>query len=245
MMPVKAETCTAPEKKRSALRTLLHRLAVALEFLRRPGRFSMIHYPRNEALERLRQNRKMKVLDLGCGSRHLSDHVVGVDLVPERGVQVLADAAYLPFRDASCGGVWADALLEHVEDPEKILLEVRRVLKSKGWFYCEVPFLQGEHLAPGDYRRWTRAGLLQLFKNWDLEWVTPSSGPFSALAYQSRVCLSIMTSFGSDKLYRLLFEALWGYFVWPLKWLDICFAGNGRSQSHAFGYAVMASKKGA
>jgi SAM-dependent methyltransferase len=136
-----------------------------------------------------------------------------------------------------------EAILEHVPNPLQVLAESDRVLKPGGWLYCEVPFLQGEHAAPGDYRRWTQEGLLQMFHSWRVDWIEAASGPFSALAYQLRSCLAIMTSFGSDFLYRILFEAVWGYVVWPIKFLDACFGWHPRSQSHAFGYALMVRRK--
>lgn len=231
------------ESKNVKAHPLIHAFARATEFLRRPGRFSVYHYPRGRALERLERGGPGPVLDVGCGSRRLGGPVIAVDLRPGKYVSVVADAAHLPFQDGSCRGLWMEALLEHVPDPSGILEEASRVLKSRGWLYCEVPFLQGEHAAPGDYRRWTRQGLTQLFSGWRVEWIEAVSGPFSVLAYQLRACLSLLTSFGSDKLYRYLFEALWGYVVWPLKFLDFFLRRHPYSDAHAFGYGVMASKR--
>jgi len=230
------------EPKSDNLRSLVHAFACATEFLRRPGRFSVYHYSRRRALERLDKGGGGRVLDLGCGDRRLSPAVITVDLKPGKYVRVVADASRLPFRNGTCRGVWMDALLEHVPNPAGILTEAARVLKPQGWLYCEVPFLQGEHAAPGDYRRWTRQGLAQFFAAWRVEWIEAVSGPFSALAYQLRVCLSLLTSFGSEKLYRYLFEAVWGYLVWPLKFLDFFFRRHPYSGAHAFGYGVMVSK---
>ena len=229
--------------KRNALYPLWHALALLAGFFRRPGRFAVSHYPREKALQLLKAAQNGVVLDVGCGRRKLSEHVIAIDLFPKVNVDIAADATQLPFRDASCDGLWLEALLEHVEDPKRVLDEAVRVLKSGGWLYAEIPFLQGEHAAPGDYQRWTRSGLTRLFDDWEIEWLEMSSGPFSALAYQLRCCLSILTSFGSDFLYRLLFEALWGYVVWPLQWLDFIFKNHPRAAGHAFGYAVMVRKK--
>jgi len=90
--------------------------------------------------------------------------------------------------------------------------------------------------------RWSPEGLPLLFDSWKVEWLEPASGPFSALAYQLRACLSIMTSFGSELMYRVIFEAVWGYVVWPIKWLDFCFKGHPRSLGHSFGFAIMVRK---
>ncbi len=157
-------------------------------------------------------------------------------------MDVVADAEALPFEDGSCEGVWLEAVLEHVARPDVALREARRVLKEGGWLYCEVPFLQGEHAAPSDYRRWTRQGLRQLFDDWEIEWLEPASGPFSALAYQLRVCLAALTACGSNRLYGLLFGTLWAYVVWPVKFLDVFVRRNAFASAHAFGWALMARK---
>ncbi len=220
-----------------------HASAVLAGFFRKPGRFSVVNYPRKRALERLDQACHGKVLDVGCGTRQHFKHVIAIDLTPHQNVDIVADAANLPFPDGGCDGVWLEAVLEHVPDPGRILQEIRRVLKPGGWLYIEVPFLQGEHAAPGDYQRWTRAGLSRLLEGWEIEWLQMSSGPFSVLAYQLRSCLSMLTSLGSDFLYRISFEVIWGYVVWPIKFFDFIYIKDPRAAGHAFGYAVMVRKK--
>lgn len=113
-----------------------------------------------------------KILDLGCGSGEYSylaanreNQVIGVDTkVPLkskfRNVSfVEADAHYLPFADNSFDACLCAAVLEHVEDPEKILNEACRVLKPKGKLIVTVPFLQEIHADPYDFRRYTSYGL--------------------------------------------------------------------------------------
>ncbi len=219
-----------------------HAAAVFIGFFRRPGRFSVAHYPREKALERIRQAQTGVVLDVGCGTRKLSEHAIAIDLYRNKITDIVADAAQLPFLDQTCDGVWLEAVLEHVSNPAQILREVSRVLKPSGWLYVEVPFLQGEHAAPDDFQRWTRTGLSQLMADWEIEWIEMASGPFSALAYQLRSCLSLITSLGSDYLYRITFEVIWGYVVWPIKFLDFLFWSHPRASAHAFGYALMALK---
>ena len=90
-----------------------------------------------------------RYLDVGCGTgadanalavRHGVD-VVGVDasetMVEEarrRGLPeaVVADAASLPFEDASFDGAWADRVFQHLADPEPALAELVRVTRPGG-----------------------------------------------------------------------------------------------------------------
>jgi SAM-dependent methyltransferase len=95
------------------------------------------------------------VLDLGCrtGSvtRHYAEgnHVVGVDIdqsalkriPPELGVStVWADVEDpLPFEDSTYDTVVCGELLEHLRDPERLMTDVRRVLRPGGTFVGSVP----------------------------------------------------------------------------------------------------------
>ena len=94
------------------------------------------------------------MLDLGCRYGALTRaYIEGNDLV---GVDVdreaLAEAATLgietawadvdeplPFADASFGVVVAGELLEHIRSPERLVAEVRRLLRPGGRFVGSVP----------------------------------------------------------------------------------------------------------
>jgi SAM-dependent methyltransferase len=95
-----------------------------------------------------------RVLDLGCRSGAVSElflegnEVVGVDvdraalaLAEQRGVvPVHANVEEpLPFEDASFDAVVAGELLEHVRLPDRLVAEVRRVLRPSGVFVGSVP----------------------------------------------------------------------------------------------------------
>ena len=100
-------------------------------------------------------------LDLGCGHQFFpewmpdslavqqklvatSRRVIGVDAVDLRphscGItKVAADIEQLPFADASFSLVTANMVVEHVENPERLLREVFRVLKPGGMFLFHTP----------------------------------------------------------------------------------------------------------
>jgi 2-polyprenyl-6-hydroxyphenyl methylase/3-demethylubiquinone-9 3-methyltransferase len=91
-----------------------------------------------------------QLLDVGCGGGLLAPHVrgyrhVGVDLseaglavAAEHGIQpVRADAADLPFADATFDVVVAGEILEHVTDLDETVAEALRVLKPGGTFVCD------------------------------------------------------------------------------------------------------------
>lgn len=106
-----------------------------------------------ERVAKLR-DRKLKILDVGCGAGFLTNKlaledfdITGVDLSQEslnvaqrfdttKKVQyILSDARKLPFPDGTFDVVTTLDFLEHVDDPELVVAECARVLKKGGLFF--------------------------------------------------------------------------------------------------------------
>lgn len=129
------------------------------------------------------------LLDVGCGS-FTQKHTFGPDVayigldISNRARDVRADAHRLPFADATVDWVLLVGVLEHVEDPDRVLAEARRVLKPGGLGYVAVPFLQMHH-AEQDYVRWTRQGFERLLADHDftIEEMVTNGGFFLVLDY--------------------------------------------------------------
>lgn len=107
----------------------------------------------------------LRVLDIGCGHGALtltlaesaSFEVVAVDVLasrlssvrakmrnrdPNAAVHVrilLADGEALPFRDHAFDVVVATEVLEHLDEPERMLREARRVVRPGGRFFVTTP----------------------------------------------------------------------------------------------------------
>jgi len=105
-------------------------------------------------------------LDVGAGSgvhreifRHKAGTYVAIDPAP-RGRGVLPGVGEaLPFQAGSFDAAVVSEVLEHVEQPERVLAEVKRVLRPGGTLLVTVPFVFYEHEAPRDFSRLTRYGL--------------------------------------------------------------------------------------
>ncbi|MCS7061522.1 MAG: class I SAM-dependent methyltransferase [Anaerolineae bacterium] len=97
------------------------------------------------------------LLDFGCGDGLFTDAVFGkqagifgCDIAPAElpsardsgvyrfGVQ-FADGHALPYRDGSFGSVYANSVIEHIPDPQHVLLELARVLRAGGQLVLTVP----------------------------------------------------------------------------------------------------------
>lgn len=119
------------------------------EYLRGRGRLGLV-YRRAWLYPRLSRWLEGKVLDIGCGIGDMLRYrpgTVGVD-VNARNVawcrSLGLDARQmepdrLPFADADFDGVMLDNVLEHLERPEPLLLEAKRILKSRGVIVAGVP----------------------------------------------------------------------------------------------------------
>ena len=91
-----------------------------------------------------------------------------IDVYASENVDVICDAHYLPFKNNYYDGVWIQAVLEHVVEPDKVVEEIYRVLKINGLVYSETPFMQQVHEGAYDFHRFTILGHRYLFKKFKL-----------------------------------------------------------------------------
>lgn len=68
---------------------------------------------------------------------------------------VQTDASVLPFKEESFDAVNCAEMVEHVADPIRVMHEVHRVLRRRGFLLMTVPFLFPIHEDPYDYCRYT------------------------------------------------------------------------------------------
>lgn len=116
------------------------------------------------------------LLDAGCGNKPfeswygpLVKRSIGIDVAPGSRVDVFGLADALPFADATFDTVLCTEVLEHVEDAERAVKEIFRVLLPGGHALVTVPFLYPVHEAPYDYTRFTHHGLRNLLERQGLE----------------------------------------------------------------------------
>jgi len=158
---------------------------------------------------------------VGCGERNLHDKIIKLDIQKPKGdIKIhnfcIGDAHYLPFKDEEFDLVILTALLEYVFYPEKVIREFCRILKKGGKIYCEVPFLQGFHSDPYDFRRCTLTDLEFLIKGNGFKIIKSGVcvGPFSALAWWlDKICSSLFKS--------KMIEVVVRWYTFWVKYLDL------------------------
>lgn len=92
----------------------------------------------------------------GPGRPHPSLTNLNIDLFAN--VDVVGDAYALPYADASVDAIHCEAVLEHLEHPEKALQEMYRVARPGAPVYLATPFLQAYHAYPDHYQNYTLSG---------------------------------------------------------------------------------------
>jgi len=91
-------------------------------------------------------------LDIGCGGNK-KQGFTGVDINPGEQVDFVMDVRKLEFEDNSIDEIFSRRCIQHVEDDEKALSEIFRILKPNGIFTLEVASWYGWlfyrlHLSP-------------------------------------------------------------------------------------------------
>jgi 2-polyprenyl-3-methyl-5-hydroxy-6-metoxy-1,4-benzoquinol methylase len=153
---------------------------------------------------RLRDHASGKLLDAGCGAmpfkasvEDLVETYRSIDIerkVP--GVDFVGDLQDMKAMDAeSYNVVLCTEVLEHVPQPEKLIAEVRRILKPRGMFILSVPHLSRLHEEPFDYYRFTKHGLRFLLdqNGFSVLEIVPTGSLFSFLGHQVSTVLVGLT----------------------------------------------------
>lgn len=101
------------------------------------------------------------VLDVGCGTKPYQSlfnenvRYVCADLSKVSQADLIIEKNKIPAADCSFDAVTCFQVLEHVENPDMTLHEIKRCARSGGLICLSVPFIYQQHGSPGDYRRFT------------------------------------------------------------------------------------------
>lgn len=156
----------------------------------------------------LRFKSKDKVIDIGCGDKpyahYFKAEYIGVDPFPTAKADIVADAWNIPLPDASADGIILTQSLEHIQKTELAIKEIYRLLKSSGFVLITVPQTMRVHTSPvslkkapvknvptsiasvwkEDYYRFTKYGLLYLFRDFKPIILVESRTTFSTIIHQ-------------------------------------------------------------
>jgi SAM-dependent methyltransferase len=142
---------------------------------------------------------------------------VNLDLFCLPGVDVVADAAQLPFPDCTFQRIEYDAVLEHVQYPEAVMSAIQRVLAPGGFVHIVTPFCHPFHEYPRDYRRFTLDGLEQFGQNLRVAAKGWRIGPTATLLV---FVLEYVKPLLPWRWWRILAYIVLGWLLFPLRDLD-------------------------
>jgi SAM-dependent methyltransferase len=130
-----------------------------------------------EAVREVKPKLHGNVLDLACGLMPykqflMNDKInnyIGIDLLPTEYHNTVKpdyywDGETIPLENESVDFVLATEFLEHYFDTEKILVEIKRVLKPGGILFFTVPTVWPLHEIPYDFHRFTPYALEKYFQ---------------------------------------------------------------------------------
>lgn len=148
------------------------------------------------AIRRLAPRLNGKLLDFGCGRKPFEtlfkvEQYIGLDMEQtghdhkRSKVDVYYDGRHIPFPENSFDSVFCSEVLEHVFNPDEILPEIHRVMKSNARALITVPFCWNEHEVPYDYARYSSFGLTHLLEKNGFKVISlEKSGNFARVSFQ-------------------------------------------------------------
>jgi len=126
-----------------------------------------------------------KTLDLGSAWSPYAKYFpnrTSCDIEARTGVDVVADAHELPFKDGEFQTILCSEVLEHLHTPEKAISEMYRVLETDGTLILTTRFMFPAHDVPHDYFRYTEYGMRHLFRDWEIVEIIPETTNFETMA---------------------------------------------------------------
>jgi SAM-dependent methyltransferase len=204
------------------------------------GSVSFLGQRPKQTIEKLfgRKAQEKIIINVGSGITRIHPAVINLDIFPFKNVDIVADAAALPFKDNSVDMLISESTIEHTPDAEKVIREMRRVVRPGGFVYVSIPFVMPFHASPNDYIRLTHEGLKQKFSDFTPRKIGALGGPASALVTFLMYFLALPFSIVSEAAYNLatyFFMAI----LSPLRFFDLLFMLFPRSiEVSAFIYFI-------
>ncbi len=109
------------------------------------------------------------VLDVGAKGSPYKEHIphtkyMTLDIEKSHNPDICCDLQDIKWKSNYFDIVIATEVIEHLEEPQKSVNEIHRVLKRGGICILSTPFIHSYHPDPKDYYRFTKDSLEHLFR---------------------------------------------------------------------------------
>lgn len=137
--------------------------------------------------EELKERDSLEILDLGCGSKPYKPlfkgkikSYVGLDINKALNADIIGVGEYLPFKSDKFDVIISTQVLEHVDDPKRVIEELYRVIKKEGIIILSTHGIWIKHTSQDNWR-WTDSGLEKMFQDFDYKKIVNNGGAFLCL----------------------------------------------------------------
>jgi SAM-dependent methyltransferase len=150
----------------------------------------------------LPKNKYINVLDYGAGNSPYRNHINSdfyqtADISQNSAGDIdflLINGPKLPLDDKSVDLILLMDVLEHVDEPGPLLIELSRLLSSEGRLVISLPFIYREHETPSDFYRYTLFGAEKLLSDY--------GGSIHRVAKVGNIWYTILSLFIERKIYH-------------------------------------------
>ena len=134
---------------------------------------------------------------------------------PDAQTTYVCDLKSIPVEDERYDFIFFTQVMEHLPEPDIVLLELFRVLKPGGKLLYTAPLFFEEHLQPYDFYRYTQYGVRMLFERagFTLERLDWMEGYYGTVAYQLNRMARYLPSLPSEIAPTLLGYLMMPFFV--------------------------------
>jgi len=203
----------------------------------RENLYELLNYELNNTLG------YQKVLNIGAGGTiesalrvHHNLEIISIDIDSVKKPDIIMDVCNMSFNDSTFDIVVMMEVLEHVADTKSAVQEIFRVLRNGGKVLVSTPYILGIHEEPYDYYRFTKYGLIEIFKNFSEVSVTERNGYASAT--MTLFMRLIISKNHTDQKVAKIFILLSTIGKIIIKWLDRII----QNSSVTTGYFLVAKK---
>lgn len=162
-----------------------------------------------------------KILDIGAGGgygKKFFPNRISLDIDENKNPDIVSDIHNMSIEDNSFDTILCTEVLEHLKDPKKAIMEMKRVLKPYGRLILTTRFIFPVHTYQYDYFRFTEFGLKELFKDWKIEKFVAESGSMETIAILLQRVI-FQSRFKTNKIIKGILFLLIKFFIFLQKFV--------------------------